>query len=259
MAAMRDIWGGLRMHRIWFSLAWFEFTSTYRRSALGVLWIAMSFAAFIFVKLIIFSSLLSSDDASFYDTYLVLGFFIWIYQMQSITNAPDTFVAAKGWIISENLPLSLYIYKSISRELFNLVLTFIVVVAAIIYIGYQIGDGVLYSIMGLLFLIINSFFVKLLLGIIGTRIRDITHFVRAVMQAMLFLTPIFWLPEQMGRLMDYLWWNPLFHYLEIFRAPLLTGAFPTQSWIFVLSLWAIIVAFALLMFIRFRQRIVFWL
>lgn len=257
--AWNDVMRGLAMHRTWFSLAWFEFSSTYKRSALGVLWVALSFAAFIFVKLIIFSPLLASDGADEYNVYLVLGFFVWMYQMQSITGAPDTFVAAKGWIVSEDLPLSLYIFKSITRELFNLALTFVVVVLAVLYTGFPIRSGFGHAVLGIVFLVFNSFFLKLLLGILSTRLRDITHFVRAVMQAMLFLTPIFWLPSQMGGLMKYLWWNPLYHYLEIFRAPLLTGNFPFESWVFVLILWAFIALFSMLLFARFKQRIVFWL
>ena len=256
--ALHDIVRGLRMRRIWSSLAWFEFTSTYRRSALGVLWIVLSFAAFIFVKLIIFSSLLSASEPGYYESYLVLGFFVWIYQMQSVTGAPDTFVSARGWITSEDLPLSLYVFKSITREIYNLLLTSTVVIAALLYIGYPLASGAAFAALGLIFLIVNSFFLKLLLGLLSARFRDIAHFVKAIMQTMLFLTPIFWMPEQMGRLMDYLWWNPFFHYLEIFRAPLLTGEFPTSSWIYVLSLWSIITIAGVLLFARYRQRIAFW-
>lgn len=257
--AIRDISDGWALWRIWLNLSWQEFRSTYRRSALGIFWVILSFAGFVGVKLLIFSSLLHSGEPGYYDTYLLTGFFVWMFLSQSIIAAPLVFVSASGWIKSEALPFSLYIFKDVVREFYNMVLTSTVVIAAILLIGFSVKPTAFYSLFALVFFLVNAVFYKLLLGVIGARIRDIGHFVRAVMMPMLFLTPIFWMPEQMGSLMKYLWWNPMFHYLEIFRAPIIDGHFPVTSWVFALSVFAINVVASLVLFARYRQRIVFWL
>ncbi len=256
--AIRDITEGLAMWRVWIALSWHEFSSTYRRSLLGIMWVVLSFAGFVFVKILIFSSLLQTDSNGYYDTYLVLGFFIWMYLQQSISASPDVFTAAKGWIRSEPLPFSLYIWKSVMREFYNLALTSIVVVIAILYLGTPLKNGLLYSLLGIAFLLLNAFSIKLLLGVVSARVRDISHMVKAIMMPMMFLTPIFWMPSQIGDLIKYLWWNPMYHYIEIFRAPLLEGGFPTASWIYVGTLYLIMTSLGFLSFARFRQRIVFW-
>jgi homopolymeric O-antigen transport system permease protein len=259
-AALADILEGLLCWKIWIALSWQEFQSQYRRSIFGVAWVILSFLFFIFVKLIIFTSLLPTADQIKYNAYLVTGFYIWFFLITSVNAAPNTFITQAGWIRSEKLPLSTYVFKSIMREFYNTALTSIVVAFAFLYLRFGITWQALYSIPALIFLIINTVWIKVMLGIIAARYRDITFLVQSISLPMMFLTPIFWMPEQMApKLMEYLWWNPFFHYLEIFRAPLIGDGVPITSWIFVLVLFGIGNCVALVLFARFRQRIVFWL
>jgi len=256
--AVEDFWQGLKLWRIWINLSWQEFRGTYRRSVFGITWVILSFAGFIFIKLMIFSGLLETADAKRYNAYLVIGLYIWFYLVLVINAAPHSFTAAQGWIKSEPLPYSLYVFKNIMRELYNLVLTAIVVLAAFIYLKFPVSFEAVYAIPAFLFYILNAVWLKLFLGIVGARFRDIIHLVSATTLPLMFLTPIFWMPEQLPGLMKYLWWNPLFHFLEIARAPIVDGTFPGQSWLFCLCVFGIGSVLALLTFARFRQRIIFW-
>ena len=256
--AAADIRAGLSEFQIWTALSWQEFSSTYHRSLIGVAWVTFTFAAFVFVKLTVFSTLLETGDARYYDAYLVVGFFAWMYISQAVNGAPDTFTSAQGWIRSEPLPLSLYVFKSVTREIYNLVLTFIVVVIALVYLRFGVDHTVWYCVPAIVFWFLNAFSIKLLLGVVSARVRDISHLVKAIMTPMLFLTPIFWMPSQMPGLMRYLWWNPFYHYIELFRSPIVDGAFPTQSWLYAIALFTLVTLTAFFCFARFRQRIVFW-
>jgi lipopolysaccharide transport system permease protein len=108
--------------------------------------------------------------------------------------------------------------------------------------------------------LINAVWVKLFLGVICTRFRDLTHLVNTVMRVMFFLTPIIWLPEQLGeRVMQFLWWNPFAHFIWIFRTPILDGDPAVESWIYVGVVTVVGWVLALTAFSLFRKRIVFWL
>jgi len=256
--ALKDLWQGLTLWRIWLNLSWQEFKGTYRRSIFGVAWVILSFAAFVFIKLIIFSGLIETGDAKRYNAYLVVGLYIWFYLVLVINAAPHSFTTAQGWIKSEPLPYSLYIYKNVMRELYNFLLTAIVVVAAFFYIKYPVSYKIVYAIPAVLFYVVNAVWLKLLLGIIGARFRDIIHLVSAATLPLMFMTPIFWYPEQLPGLMRYLWWNPLYHFLEIARAPIVDGTIPIESWVFCLCVFGIGTISSLLAFARLRQRIIFW-
>lgn len=258
--ALKDIWDGLLSWKIWVALSWQEFQSQYRRSIFGVVWVILSFMFFIFVKLIIFSSLLSTPDQVKYNAYLVSGFYIWFFLIAAVNAAPDTFTAQTGWIRSERLPLSTYVFKCITREFYNIALTSIVVVLAFLYLKFKVSWMALYSIPAFIFLIINSVWIKIMLGIVAAKYRDMSFFIKSLTLPMMFLTPVFWMPDQMApKLMKYLWWNPFYHYIEIFRSPLIGDGVPVESWVFVLTLFVIGNIVALILFARFRQRIVFWL
>ena len=259
-SAIEDICAGFAKWRIWTALSWQEYRNTYRRSVLGVVWVTLSFAAFMFLKLTLFSSLLGVDDNTYYSAYLLLGYFIWFYISQSITSAPETFLRNRGWIRSEPLPMSTYIFKSILREIYNLLLTLIVIVIALYMMKYPKDFSlIVFSFIAILFFFLSAFSLKLLLGTISARFRDVIHLVRAIMMPMMFLSPIFWMPSQMAPLMKYLWWNPLFHYIEIFRAPILDGVIPVTSWIFVGIVYGVITVAAFVLFAFSKRRIVFWL
>ncbi|MCH9751839.1 MAG: ABC transporter permease [Alphaproteobacteria bacterium] len=259
VGAFQDIWDGCQKWRIWTALSWQEFKSTYRRSVFGILWVTLSFAAFVFIKLIIFSSLLTVGVPGYYDTFLLLGFFTWFYLSQSVSGSPETFISAQGWVRSESLPLSIYVFKAVLREVYGLLLTAVVVVLGVIYIGYSVSvSGVAVSLLAIPFYMLTAFSVKMFLGIISARYRDLSHLVKAVMMPMMFLTPIFWMPSQMAGLMKYLWWNPFYHYIELFRAPILDNRFPVESWLFAVTFYLLLSMTGILLFSRFRHRIVFW-
>lgn len=256
--ALSDINLAIRLWPIWLALSWVEFNTAYKRSIIGVLWVVLSFTAFVFIKITIFSSLLDSADPGYYDAYLVLGFFTWNFLSPSIISAPETFVNAQGWIRSEPLPYSLYVFKAIMREFYNFGLISIVTVGALLYLGREFTWMALCAFPAVAFYMVTAFSLKMLLGVLGARLRDTTHLFRAIMLPMMFLTPIFWMPSQMPGLMRYLWWNPLFHFIEIVRAPILDSRFPTESWTFCGCVFLTISVVALALFSRFRSRIVYW-
>ena len=254
-----DIIEGLKLWRIWTALSWQEFRSAYRRSLLGVFWVMASFAGFVMIKLVIFSELVTTADGQFYNAYLTVGFYLWVHNLLMVNSAPQTFVGATGWIRVESLPFSLYVFKNIMRELYNFGLTFFVAAGALIYIKFLPSVYSFYAIPAVVFYVLNAIWMKFLFGILGARFRDVGHLFSAVTLPLMFLTPIFWLPEQMGDLMKYLWWNPFYHYLEIYRAPVVSGVFPTTSWIFVLTLFVVGWLLAIISYARLSRRIVFWL
>ena len=86
--------------------------------------------------------------------------------------------------------------------------------------------------LGLLLIGLNAVWVGLLLGLLCARFRDIPPMITNLVQVALFLTPIMWKKEMLGR---YEWThadlNPFHHFIEIVRAPLLGQAFRGRlSW-----------------------------
>ncbi|MEM0898838.1 MAG: ABC transporter permease [Pseudomonadota bacterium] len=233
--------------------------SLYSRSVFGMVWIMASFGVFIVVKLVIFGTLFGEDRGSYYALYLSSGFFIWFVVNASIVSAAGTFISAQGFIKNDPLPLSVYVFKDVARELINLGFTALVLVAIFVYLRPSVEPVGFLSLAAVLVMILNMVWVKLFFGVVATRYRDVRHAVETVMRVMLFLTPIFWMPDQIGSAINVLWWNPLFHFLEIFRAPLIDASPALTSWIFVGVVTVVGWLLALVVFGRYRDRVVFWI
>lgn len=272
-AALADMANGLARWRLWLALAWEDIRTSYKRSVFGVMWITLSFAMFVGVKLAIFIPIFKGVDPGEFSAYLAIGFFVWQFLSMTVTTAPQVFTSSENWIKNDPLPLSLYVYRAITRHMFSFALTAIVVAAALAILtatghadpppGEEPKWGVTWTawlvIPATAAFVLNALWVKLFFGVVCTRYRDIGHLIQAVMRVMFFLSPIFWMPQQMGeQVMAILWWNPLAHFIWILRTPLMYGDPAIESWIFVGVVTLVGWCLAFAAFALYRRRIVFW-
>jgi lipopolysaccharide transport system permease protein len=128
-----------------------------------------------------------------------------------------------------------------------------------IWAGISLSWSVLLLLPAFAILIINAHALGLLLGLICTRYRDVTQIVTSVMQMLMFLTPVFWLPESLPGRAKYVLWNPFAQMLDLLRTPLMGGVAHIHSWIGILVWTALCIIVAVLLFSKYRRRVVYWL
>jgi ABC-type polysaccharide/polyol phosphate export permease len=110
----------------------------------------------------------------------------------------------------------------------------------------------------LLLLVANLYWVSLLIGLVGTRFRDMTPIIANCVQVAFFVTPISWMPKLLSPDSLILRLNPLVYYIEIVRSPLLNIAPSLNSWIVAGSITVTGLTLSLLIFSSYRHRISFW-
>ena len=110
---------------------------------------------------------------------------------------------------------------------------------------------------------LNCIWASLVFGIVGTRFRDIAPLLNSVVQLLFFMTPIIWNAQTLAQQGASRWGkivelNPLLHYLDIVRAPLLGAPQELRHWIVVIVLTVIgwiLAAFAMR---QYRSRVPYW-
>ena len=112
-------------------------------------------------------------------------------------------------------------------------------------------------------IMLNCVWVSFCFGILSTRYRDIGPLLGAVVQLLFFMTPIIWNANTLtaqgaGRWSKIIELNPLLHYLDIVRAPLLGAPQELRHWYVVLALTVIGWAVALLAMRQYRARVSYW-
>ena len=258
-AAITDLVSGLKMGPLWRSFAWDEIQNRYRRSVLGLAWIGLSYLFFVVVITIFFRRLGGTGDYSFL-VHVALGYATFTFLVGNITDGCDVFRSAKNWIKSTSLPYSIYVYKSLFRSLFTFAVQITIALGIMIFIRWQWNWSALMAIPAVLVFIINAVPIQIIMGLFATRYRDLNHLVGTITRILFFTTPILWtLDSTVGGVRRFATFNPLTHYIEIFRAPLMGMEPLPQSWSIVIILTLVNWVIAMLASSTMSRRLPFWL
>ena len=159
----------------------------------------------------------------------------------------------------------MHVYRLVWRQLLFFAHNMIIWLILVLIFRIDLGLGVLWAVPGLLLLVVNGAWVAMLFGIIATRFRDVAPLLEALVQLLFYITPIVWttktLLEQGGdvarraRLAEI---NPLYHYLEIVRAPLIGEPVAAYHWWIVLGCTAIGLLVTLFAMKQMRFRVPYW-
>jgi ABC-type polysaccharide/polyol phosphate export permease len=117
----------------------------------------------------------------------------------------------------------------------------------------------LLAIPGLILVCVNLIWLTTVVAILSTRYRDIQPIVGTVIQLGMFATPIMWNVSALGEEKIVAELNPVYHLIEITRAPLLGMAPEPRSWLIACGLAVVGSVFAIALMVRASRRIVFWL
>jgi len=254
-----DVVAGMGAIDIWGRLGWRETKRRYRRTAFGPFCTTVSLAFFITTLGLVWSNLWHKDPRTFLP-YLTSGMLCWVFFLAVCTEGCGSFFGYEKLIkqlrISYTLLASAVVWRNIIVFFHNL----IIYVLVAIYAGISINWASLLVIPGFALLSLNAVWIVVVLGTMCARYRDFQQLVANILQVSLFLTPIFWSPDQLsGRAAFFAQLNPLYHLIAIVREPLLGQAPTPMNW-FVVGLITIVGwTVTLQILTKLRHRIVYWL
>lgn len=256
--AVADIVLGILQYKIWTMLGWQDIKQRYRRSVLGPLWLTIGTGVLVAGMGPLYGLLLGQPIFE-YLPFVAVSLVTWNLISGITIDACQVFIAAEGHIKQTRLPLSLYVYRVIWRNIIIFWHNLVILMVINLFIPFPVNTSTLLVLVGLILLIMNSVWMGFMLGMLCARFRDIPQIVISMLQIAFFLTPIFWKPEMLGPREWIAQINPLFHLVEIIRGPLLGNGASMLSWSAVVGLTIIGMATTLLLFTRYRARIAYWL
>lgn len=286
--AFADIRAALAQRELWGHLGWQDIKQRYRRSVIGPLWITISMAVTAAALGGLYSQLFGQPIGTFMP-YVTVGFMIWYFISACVLEGTETFIANEGLIRFLPAPLMIYVFRTVWRQVLffaHNVGVYLIVLA--IFYGrldepYRMienlpggGQGTLHpglswsalmAIPALLLIVINGLWVVLLLGIISTRFRDIPPVVSSFMQLFFTMTPIIWSPDLLAGgppggareiVRELAKLNPFYHFIEIFRAPLVGQVQSWTHWTVVGAITVVGWTLALVALRNYRSRVAYW-
>jgi ABC-type polysaccharide/polyol phosphate export permease len=257
-AGLRDIVHGLLDARLWIRLGWEDVRQRYRRSLLGPFWLTLSMGLMVGTLGLVYAKLFGMDLHD-YLPYLALGLIIWSLIGTTLNEGAVCFIASEGLIRQIRIPLTVHVLRNITRNVIILGHNATILVVVAFVFAIVPGWTGLLVIPGLALLLVNLYWLNILLGALSTRFRDIPPLIGSVLQMVFFVTPIMWSPATLkGRAMV-VEFNPVYYLVEIVRDPLLGRAPSPEVWFIVIGITAVVSVVSFAFFARFRERIAYWL
>jgi ABC-2 type transport system permease protein len=283
--AWQDLRAGARSWQLWTHLGWQDLRLRYRRSLIGPFWMTVTMSTTTVGLGILFSLLLGNQLATFLP-YIGSGLIIWGFISGCLLEGPDSFTASGDMIKQVPAPLTVFVLRTVWRQLITLAHNMIIYVVLLLLffpalhhrnytmsgapctpggLACQPGLGwnALLAMPGFLLLLATMTAGAMGLGIVATRFRDIKPLIASFLQLLFFVTPISWPLDNFVRQVGNRAWiiqlNPLFHYVQIIRQPMVGQRVDWWSWLIAGVLTVAAWSLALVMLRRYRARVCYWL
>ena len=260
----RDLVDGFRSSELWLHLGWTDIKQRYKRSVLGPLWITIATGVTAVAMGVLYGELFHQDIKTFLP-YVLLGFIFWGFIETTILDGSVVFSTNEGLIKQLPAPISVHVYRVVWRGL--IIFAHNIVIYAIVYAVFRppIGWSALLVFPAMALFVLNAIWVTIVFGILSTRFRDIGQLLTTAVRLVFFMTPIIWSASTLDAVgegdssrMKIVEINPMFHYLEISRGPLLGEHVQFYHWGVVLGCTAVGWIAAMVVMRNFRARVAYW-
>jgi ABC-2 type transport system permease protein/lipopolysaccharide transport system permease protein len=235
-----------------------QITLRYRRTIFGYLWTLFNPLLMMIVTSIVFSTLLKMDLKS-YAVFLFSGIIAYNYFSNCVGQCASSIVINEGLIKKIYIPVILF---PIATSLALLIDSFLMAVSLTIimlFVGVQFSVDMILIIPAYILLYMFTLGVSLIASVLTVYLRDLQHVIGIAMQALMFLSPVYYKPDSLSsKVAAVMRFNPLTYYIEMFRLPLTESAVPSgQTYLIAFFVAAGTLALGIWYFTKNKNKLVF--
>ena len=259
MQYLRGIWFA---RYFWINLALADLRARWRRSFLGAAWSILQPLGMTGLIAFVLGRILKLDVRD-YAPFILSGMIIWEFISVTALGGALAFVQNEPYIKQYKHPLAIYTLRTTLANLLILILASVSLLGWIVFVRPgNIGWCWLSLPLCIPFLLLTCWPLATILAYLTVRFRDIPHALGLVLQALWFVSPVyfetkFFRDAGLHGLVDY---NPVYHLLQLVRAPLLSGEWPTfENYAFCTSAIVALSVIAYAVGRRSEQTVIFYL
>lgn len=217
-----------------------DFALQFKATRLGPAWLVLGSSLWITSMALILAVVFKQPIHNYFP-YLAAGMFCWMFTSNTLVESCESLVSYKAELLNFSHQPVFYIWRLNFKMLMTYSQYLVIVLALCSFFGTLSKNSFILPLsVAIQFCIV--FHMSYVLAGIGAYLRDVKHIVALLCQVAPLLSPIVWRREQLG---NYSWvaeFNPVYHYVEIVRAPIVDDYIPTTSFIICLAGSAILVA-----------------
>ena len=203
-----------------------DIKARYKRSALGLGWTMLHPLLSMMVLTLVFSNVFrfSVDN---YAVYILCGLVLWNFFSTTTTHAMTQMTWGGGLLSRIYLPKAVFAASSIGTGLVNLALALVPLLVIAVLSGVSLHWSLLVLPGAVALTAMFALGVGLLLSALGVYYTDVINMYEIILTLWMYLTPIIYpieiLPSGVRAVVEL---NPMYYFLELFRAPIYAGVVP---------------------------------
>src|SRR3954471_9922335 len=256
---LEDVWDA---RYFWAHLAMADLRSKWRRSFFGILWSIIQPLGLTILLAVVFGRIFKTDIVR-YAPYILSGIIVWDCISSTATGGSLAFVQADAYIKQSRLPLAIYPLRTAVSNLIVFMMSSLSLICWVLIVlpenfgWHWLAALLIYPLLGLI-----CWPMATCLAYFGARFRDLPHALGLLLQALWFVSPVYFDAQifRNGGLEALIDYNPIYHVLQIVRAPLLQGEWPSAENLAYCGAAVVVMSgLAWLAGRRFEEKVIFYL
>ncbi|MDT5060831.1 MAG: lipopolysaccharide transport system permease protein [Acidobacteriota bacterium] len=251
-------WTALDLRAIWtyrellYFLTWRDVKVRYKQTILGIAWVGMQPILTTLVFTIFLGKVMRVPSEGIpYPLFIYAGMLPWTFFSGAITSSSNSLVGNAHLITKIYFPRVLIPISAIAARLLDFVISFLALIALMIYYGVGVTWGLLMLPALIALVTLLALGVGMATSALNVKYRDVGVMMPLLLQLWMFASPVIYpmsaLPANWQRLYSL---NPLVGVIEGFRASLLGRGFDWTSLVVSTAIAVVLLVFAAFSFRR---------
>lgn len=250
----------IRNPAFWGYSTWLDIVIRYRKSAFGLIWILVPPAMYVLGMGYFFAKVQGKDPLVFMP-HIGIGYLLFRMITMVMVESTSVLPMHSGYILDGKVRLTDFVLRVVFKAGFYLLTAMVILVPVLVTSPVFHPEGLLLSMVGLVLLMLNMVWLSGVVSLFGARYPDTHEFMGNVFILGFLITPILWYPSTApvntlhGILMRL---NPIYHMIELIRAPLLGQPVELSSELFVVISLLLGWASWMWLYRRFARYVALW-
>ena len=247
---------------IWIFYSHKKIVLKYKDTILGPFWNVINSIFLISVLSLSYFLFLNPDNFENFIYRLSISIFLWLF-ISSFLNDSTTLLKYKVELLNEKkIDIKNFVCENIYYNFIILLHSFPIIIILFFVADFKFQLNLMMTFFGLFLILINLILLGYLITILSAIYKDIQKIVENLVYALFFATPIIWSENMVAeKIQKLLIFNPFYHFIVLFRDPLMNNVNEKFYESFFICLLLIIVIFLinLKLYKQFEKKIILYI
>ena len=196
----------------------------YKDTILGPFWNIINSIFLISVLSLSYFLFLDPDNFRDFVYRLSISVFFWLFISSYLNGCTILLEEKKNLLNEKKIDIKNFVCENIYTNFIIFLHSFPVILLLLFISDFQFQLSFLFALLGLLIVLINLILIGYLITILSAIYKDVKKIVENLIYAFFFATPIIWSENMVSaKIQKILIFNPFYHFIVLFRNPLMNN------------------------------------